>query len=240
MIQFSPMRGVALGGAACAASALLAYAVRGRSSTLLAPSVYRGSRHRRAIALTFDDGPSEGTCRLLETLNRLGAPATFFVCGMNVKRLPEVARATALEGHEIGNHSYSHPALYLRSQSFICEELSAAQSIIAETTGEAPTLFRAPFGARWFGLREAQRRLNLLGVMWTVLGLDWKLPADRIARRILSGVANGGIICLHDGRGLAHRPDIGETLEAVERIVPALQSRGFTFETVSQLLCPTN
>src|SRR6266478_398525 len=85
-----PMRRVALGGAACAASALLAYAVRGRSSTMLAPSVYRGSRRRRAIALTFDDGPSEGTGRLLDLLNRLQIPATFFVCGVNVRRLPQV------------------------------------------------------------------------------------------------------------------------------------------------------
>src|SRR5882724_9036144 len=117
------MRGVALGGSACAACALTAYAVRGRSSTLLAPSVYRGSRQRRSIALTFDDGPSEGTNQLLEILNRLGAPATFFVCGMNVQRLPQVVRATAAAGHEIGNHTYSHPALYLRSHRFISEEL---------------------------------------------------------------------------------------------------------------------
>jgi len=234
------MRGVALGGAACGASALLAYAVRGRSSTLLAPSVYRGPRHRRSIALTFDDGPSEGTNQLLDILDRFNTPATFFVCGMNVQRLPAVVRSTAEAGHEIGNHSYSHPALYFRSQAFIANELSAAQSIIADTTGTAPRLFRAPFGVRWFGLREAQRRLNLLGVMWTVLGRDWKLSADRIASRILRQADNGAIICLHDGRGVGRNPQIGETLDAVARLIPALKSRGFTFETVTQLLCPIN
>src|SRR5437762_11026681 len=108
MCYNSPMRGVALGGAACAACALMAYAVRGRSSALLAPSVYRGSRRRRSIALTFDDGPSESTGRLLDLLHKLQIPATFFVCGMNVRRLPEVLRAAAAAGHEIGNHSYSH------------------------------------------------------------------------------------------------------------------------------------
>ena len=234
------MRGVALGGAACAACALMAYAVRGRSSSLLAPSVYRGSRQRRSIALTFDDGPSEGTNQLLEILNRHNAPATFFVCGMNVMRLPEVVRSAVAAGHEIGNHSHSHPALYLRSQSFISSELRAAQSAIVQATGAAPTLFRAPFGARWFGLRKAQRELNLRGVMWTVLGLDWKLTADRIARRVLDRVNNGAIICLHDGRGVRPDPDIRETLAALERIVPVLQSRGFTFQTVTQLLCPNN
>jgi peptidoglycan-N-acetylglucosamine deacetylase len=234
------MHGIALGGAACAASTLLAYSVRGRSSSLLAPSVYRGSRHRRAIALTFDDGPSEGTNQLLETLNRLETPATFFVCGLNVKRLPEVVRATVAAGHEIGNHSYSHPALYFRSPGFISGELAAAQSAIADATGRAPSLFRAPFGARWFGLREAQRKLDLLGVMWTVLGRDWKLPAADIARRVEARTNNGAIICLHDGRGVERNPGIGETLEAVKRLIPALRSRGFTFETVTQLLCPTN
>ena len=234
------MRRVALGGAVCAASALMAYAVRGRSSTLLAPSVYRGPRDRRAIALTFDDGPSEGTYGLLDLLNRLAVPATFFVCGMNVRRLPQALRDTAAAGHEIGNHSYSHPRLYFRSESFICDELSAAQSIIAETVGTAPSLFRAPFGARWFGLREAQRRLDLLGVMWTALGRDWKLPAEGIVRRLLARSCNGAILCLHDGRGVTRNPDIAQTVEAVGRLVPALQARGFKFETVTQLLCPTN
>jgi peptidoglycan/xylan/chitin deacetylase (PgdA/CDA1 family) len=218
----------------------MGYAVRGRSSTLLGPSVYRGCRNRRSIALTFDDGPSEGTNQLLEILNQYRTPATFFVCGMNVQRLPGVTRAAAAAGHEIGNHTYSHAALYLRSSRFIASELNAAQSIIAETTGNAPRLFRAPFGARWFGLREAQRQSSLLGVMWTVLGRDWTLPAGRIERRVLAGVENGAIICLHDGRGVSANPDISVTLEAVGRLIPVLQSRGFTFETVSQLLCPTN
>src|SRR5437899_11119351 len=100
------MRGVALAGSACAC-ALMAYAVRGRSSTWLAPSVYRGSRRRRSIALTFDDGPREGTNQLLQLLNRYQAPATFFVSGMNVKRLPAVGRAVPAAGHAIGTHSYS-------------------------------------------------------------------------------------------------------------------------------------
>jgi peptidoglycan/xylan/chitin deacetylase (PgdA/CDA1 family) len=230
----------ALGGVVCAACASMGYAVRGRSSTWLGPSVYHGCRDRRSIALTFDDGPSEGTNQLLDILNQYRTPATFFVCGKNVQRLPGAARDVAAAGHEIGNHTYSHPALYFRRSRFIDDELSAAQSIIADTTGNTPALFRAPFGARWFGLREAQRRLKLLGVMWTVVGRDWKLPAERIERRILAGAENGAIICLHDGRGVSAKPDISATLKAVGRLIPVLQSRGFTFETVSQLLCPIN
>lgn len=224
----------------CAASALMAYAVRGRSSTVFGPSVYRGPASRRAVALTFDDGPSEGTPELLEILREHRVQATFFVCGMNVARLPEVARSVAAGGHELGNHSWSHPMFSFRTSAFIHSELAQTQNVIEETTGQLPSLFRAPFGVRWFGVGNAQRSLRLLGVMWTVIGLDWKLRADAIAARVLHGTSGGGIICLHDGRGVTQKPDTRETLTAVRRIIPALRSQGYSFETVSQLLCPTN
>lgn len=229
-----------MGGVVCAASAVAGYAVRGRSSAIFGPSVYRGSAVRRAVALTFDDGPSEGTSELLELLDRYKARATFFQCGHNVLRLPSIARAVRKAGHEIGNHSYSHPAFHFRSPGFILKELGQAQSAIRDVTGSVPTLFRAPFGIRWFGLRRAQRELGLLGVMWTVIGRDWKYPAARVASRVLNHAQCGAIICLHDGRELVPRPDIGVTLQAVRQILPALRERGFRFQTVSQLICPTN
>ena len=87
---------------------------------------------------------------------------------------------------------------------------------------------------------RAQRRLNLTGVMWTVIGYDWSRKADEVVRRIASRVSNGAIVCLHDGRELRAKPDIGVTVEAVRRLVPMLLERGYRFETVSTLLCPTN
>jgi peptidoglycan/xylan/chitin deacetylase (PgdA/CDA1 family) len=92
---------------------------------------------------------------------------------------------------------------------------------------------------RWFGLRAAQRRLTLMGVMWTVIGNDWRWPATRISRLLLDRAANGGIMCLHDGRELRRAPDIRATIDAVEYVIPVLKERGFHFETVSQILCPT-
>ena len=86
----------------------------------------------------------------------------------------------------------------------------------------------------------AQRRLNLLGVMWTVIGCDWKLKAEPIFKRVVTRTENGAIICLHDGRELEARPDIGDTIEAVKRLIPALETQGYRFETVSQLICPRN
>lgn len=233
------MWGAAAGAVACASAGALAYGVRGRSSTMFGPSVYRGDRRRRSVALTFDDGPSPATPHLLEILARLGVRATFFVCGMHVRRLPGVLRETVAAGHEIGNHTDTHASLYLRSGGFILNELVRAQQTIAEVTERTPRLFRAPYGARWFGLREAQRRLHLLHVMWTVIGSDWRLPGRQVAAGVTGAVSSGGIICLHDGRERAVAPDISNTIDAIQVIVPALLDQGYRFETVGELLCPT-
>lgn len=229
--------GAVIGAAAgVLAAGGLAYAVRGRSSKIFAPSVYHGDRSRPSIALTFDDGPSESTPALLEILGRHRVPATFFMCGQNVRRCPQIAREVAAAGHEIGNHTDSHPYLNFRSPEFIYGELARAQETIHGTTGCTPTLFRAPYGVRWFGLRSAQRRLNLLGVMWTVIGRDWKWPAASVARLVLRRTRNGSILCLHDGRATERAPDIRSTLDAVADVIPILKERGFEFETVSRML----
>src|SRR6202163_4908947 len=232
--------GTLIGGTAevLAAGGLLAYAVRGRSSTAFGPSVYHGNRDRRAIALTFDDGPSESTPALLQILAHHNGAATFFMCGKNVERLPEIARSVAAAGHEIGNHTDSHPRLDFCSRDFIYRELASAQEKIVRHTGATPCLFRAPYGVRWFGLKSAQERLGLLGVMWGTIGRDWKWPASRVTKLFLDRARAGDIFCLHDGKRTEPSPDIGVTLEAVEAMIPALKERGLRFETVSQILCP--
>jgi peptidoglycan/xylan/chitin deacetylase (PgdA/CDA1 family) len=222
-----------------ASAAFLAWAVRGRSSSVFGKSYWRGPRTSPEIALTFDDGPSEGTPEILEVLARHRVPATFFQCGANVERLPAIAREVRSAGHEIGNHSHTHPLLCFRSPAFIEDELRRAQDAIARHTGAAPVWFRAPFGVRWFGLGGAQRRLGLTSVMWSTIGYDWSLKADAVVGRMSGSVANGAILCLHDGRELRARPDIGATVEAVRRLVPLLLDRGYKFETVGRLLCPT-
>lgn len=224
---------------ACTTTGVLAYGVRGRSSSLIAPSVCRGSADRRAIALTFDDGPSPATPRLLEILEKYGAKATFFECGVNVRRQPQIARAVSDAGHEIGNHTDTHRLLSLRSTDVIRREMSRAQDAIRDTTGFTATLFRAPYGVRWFGMRQAQSELGLTGVMWTAIGLDWKLDGAAVSRRLLRSVKNGAILCLHDGRGISTQPDVTSTIEAVRTMIPFLLDQGFRLETVSQLLCPT-
>jgi len=221
-----------------------AYSIAGRSSQVFGPSVYRGPGSRRSLALTFDDGPSEGSLPLIDYLAQQNIKGTFFECGLNVRRHPQISRAIHDAGHEIGNHTYSHPCLCprlawnlnLHTPSFIDEEFSAAQRVIQDETGVTPTLLRAPYGLRWYGIGSVQKHLGLLGVMWTVIGRDWEWPADRIANRILRKAAPGGIICLHDGRGVRPHPDISEMLAALRQIVPVLKDQGYSFETVSALL----
>jgi peptidoglycan/xylan/chitin deacetylase (PgdA/CDA1 family) len=182
--------------------------------------------------------------RLIEYLAAEAIHATFFQCGQNVERHPGIARAIRDAGHEIGNHTYSHARLfpsigrrlYWPTAALMAREVARAQNLIEKETGVTPRLFRAPYGLRWWGLDAAQKQFDLLGVMWTVIGHDWEWPADRVARRVLRKTAPGGIICLHDGRDIQPSPDVSEMLKAVRQIVPVLKSKGYEFETVSELL----
>jgi peptidoglycan/xylan/chitin deacetylase (PgdA/CDA1 family) len=236
---------LAAGAVLGAGGAFLAWAVRGRSALVFGPSVWRGNCDRRALALTFDDGPSESTPRILEILEHYGVSATFFQIGVNVERLPAVARSVCQAGHAIGNHSYSHPFFChprsgLRPGRFIEQELRRAQEAIGQHAGARPNWFRAPYGVRWFGLPKALERLRLTGVMWSVIGYDWKRPADAVVDRVAGHVSPGAIVCLHDGRELRAKPDIGATVEAVRRLVPLLLDQGYKFESLDELLCPKN
>jgi peptidoglycan/xylan/chitin deacetylase (PgdA/CDA1 family) len=236
-------QGVLAASAGAAIIGSMAWAVRGRSSSIFGPSIHRGARGRKAIALTFDDGPSDGTLQLLDILASYRVPATFFQVGQNILRAPELSHAVRSAGHEIGNHSQTHPLCALKPPTFIADEFRRAQDTIIHAAEVTPTLMRAPFGVRWFGFREMQQRLGLTGVMWTIIGRDWLLDGPAIAQRVLSAGdrLDGGIICLHDGRGVEPNRPITSTLEAVRRIIPELLERGYHFETISNLCqSPTN
>lgn len=219
-----------------AGAAWLAWAARGRSSSVFGPSVWRGPSNVRAVALTFDDGPSPQTAQLAGVLDRARVRATFFSCGVNVRRYPEITRALVASGHEIGNHSDTHARFWLRSASFIRSEIARAQETIAEAAGRAPVWFRAPYGVRWFGVGAAQREFGLRGAMWTVIGCDWKLDSAAVSERIVRHAVNGAILCLHDGRETAASPDISNTVAAVRDLVPRLLDAGYEFRTLTELM----
>ena len=230
------MTGFTAGAVMGGLSAAAAYGSLSKSSQLFGPSVYRGAGRKKTVALTFDDGPSEGTLHLLDYLDKANVKATFFQCGMNVKRLPAIAGQVAAAGHQLGNHSFSHPRLPFKSREFIEREFTETQKIIAFETGVKPMLLRPPYGFRWAGLRAVQEKLSLLNVLWTVIGNDWAWPSERVIRHVLRRSTPGGIVCLHDGRAIESKPDISATLSAVKTIIPILKDKGYQFQTVSELL----
>lgn len=220
------------------AVAVAAYAVNGRSSTLLAPSLWRGPQDRRALSLTFDDGPSESTPRLLDLLDSHNVKATFFLLGVNVLRLPRIAREILRRGHEIGSHGFAHPYYHLCTPAQVYDDIVAGQFVVEDTLGFSPWLFRPPYGLRWPGMRQAQYDCGTVGVQWSIMPKDWDWPPERIAQYLVERLHPGAVICLHDGRKLEVNPRIHNTLTAVRAFLlhPALD--GFTLDTVTDLFLP--
>ena len=146
-----------------------------------------GSRDRRVVALTFDDGPDpERTPALLDTLRALEVPATFFLLGNKVDAHPELAARIARDGHEIGNHTYSHPYLPLEAIAHGRAELAATDAAIERATGITPALARPPYGGRSPRNVRAIQRAGKRVVLWDVNSFDWKGAARRRGRRARS------------------------------------------------------
>jgi peptidoglycan-N-acetylglucosamine deacetylase len=221
----------------CAAA--LAYACIIPSSKVFAPVVNRGPAESRSAVLTFDDGPAPPfTGQVLDILARHGISATFFLCGKNVESYPGLARRIVREGHTIGNHTYSHPFLFGRSRRFIAGEIDRAQEAIERITGVRPTLFRPPYGARWFGLMPVLRERRLKMVMWSVMGFDWKYQARAIIRAATSRLHSGAVILLHDGHEQppAAGIDQSSTVEALPAIIEAATRSGLNFVPIERFI----
>ena len=183
------------------------------------------------VALTFDDGPNPTlTPRLLEILAKHNVKVTFFVLGECAHANPEVLKREKAEGHEIANHSWSHPNLAKMSDEGVRGQLQRTQDIITQLTGTKPTLMRPPYGA--FSERQKRWAADTFGykvILWAVDPLDWKRPGPSVvAKRIISQTRPGYIILMHD----IHPGSI----DAVPQILEGLQAKGFKFVTVSQLL----
>ena len=195
------------------------------------PTVTRGSTSKPVIALTFDDGPHPTlTPKLLDILAEKKVKATFYVLGQRVAQYPALAKRIRREGHELGNHSWSHANLASRSDSVMLDELKRTGDVIRKATGKRPTTMRPPYGA----LTERQRRLvfkklRLPTIMWTVDSLDYtRTSSASITQRIKRRTGNGAIILGHD----IHE----RTIRAMPATIDALKAKGFRFVTVSKLI----
>jgi peptidoglycan/xylan/chitin deacetylase (PgdA/CDA1 family) len=202
-----------------------------KASGRAAPSGSGGTDCRRAkcVALTFDDGPVAGTADLLDLFRKEGVRATFFPVGTNVRAHPELIRRMKAEGHEVGNHTWSHPQLNRLSASRIRDEISRTNDAVVKADGRKPTLLRPPYGATNDQVRSAAAALGVAQILWSVDPLDWR---DRnstiVTQRVLANTRSGSIVLSHDIHAT--------TRAAYPRIVSELKKRGFTFVTVSDLL----
>ncbi len=183
------------------------------------------------VAMTFDDGPSATlTPKLLDLLAAHHMKATFFVVGQNAAEHPEILKRAFREGHEIANHSWSHPNLGKMGDDAVRRELQKTDDAIRAAIGTRPTLMRPPYGSitahqkTWFHEAFGYRI-----IIWDVDPLDWKRPGPSVVRnRIVSEARPGSIILAHD----IHPP----TIEAMPETFDQLEAKGFKFVTVSELL----
>ena len=193
--------------------------------------VARVDTEERLVALTFDDGPDPThTPRVLAALDHHQVKATFFMVGRNVERYPDVAREVLRRGHEIGNHSYSHPKLVLMSPRRVREEVERTDALLREIGVSGEIHFRPPHAAKFIVLPYVLMQMRKLSVLGDVDPEEWKRPSAAVmTESILRQVRPGSIIGLHDPMGV-------ETLRTLENILPALTARGYRVETVSALV----
>lgn len=192
--------------------------------------IYKVERQEPWIAFSFDaTWGTENTDRLLEILARYGVKTTFFLAGNWVEEYPEYVRKIAEAGHEIGNHSYAHGHMASMSEYQIRQDLERNGQLIQRLIGTKPTLFRPPFGEYNDRLIQVAEEMGLYTVQWSIDSLDWKdLSADAMVERVLKGLGPGEIVLFHNAG--KHTP------EAVERLIPEIQGRGYRIVPVGELI----
>lgn len=184
----------------------------------------------KCVALTFDDGPTPFTDRLLRILRDNDAQATFFLIGNKVARDPASARRIADAGMEIGGHTWEHPNMTTIPQRDIPSQLGKATQAIAAATGKAPTLYRPAGGLSDDAVRAEAGRQGLAEILWDVIPFDWINDANTAATRymLMTQIKPGSVVLLHD--------TYSSTVDLVEQFIPVLKANGYHLVTVSHLL----
>jgi peptidoglycan/xylan/chitin deacetylase (PgdA/CDA1 family) len=193
-----------------------------------APQARVDCRKQKCVALTFDDGPVPDTTKVLDMLKAKNAKATFFLLGMQVVQYPEIVKRQAAEGHELGNHTYSHAKLQGAPAATVLTEINRTQNAIQQASGKAPILLRPTYGYTDKQLDGICLQHKLSEVLWSVDPVDWKdRDSKKIADRVVTQAQAGGIIILHDVKPT--------TVAAVPDILNKLSQKGFVFVTISEI-----
>jgi peptidoglycan/xylan/chitin deacetylase (PgdA/CDA1 family) len=203
----------------------------GRTFTSLPPGT-------KQISLTYDDGPNDPhTLRLLEVLAKHNIRATFFLIGRYVQQRPDIAREVVKAGHVVGNHTFTHPLLTIKSGVEIRQELSACRFALQDAIGAHSNLFRPPFGGRRPAVLRIARQLGLEPVMWNVTGYDWNAPpSTEIEQKVTKQIRGGDVILLHDGGHKQMGADRSQTVLATDQLIARYKSEGFKFVTIPEMM----
>lgn len=188
----------------------------------------------KKIAITFDDGPHPVyTPEILSILSEYDVRATFFVVGENAEWYPDLVRRELAEGHEIGNHTYSHANLRKSGYDAVMSEILDMENAVYENTEYRCHLLRPPGGLYGDPVCHAAEMLDYTVILWSIDTRDWAhTPRKKIVDTVLDQVKSGDIILFHDYIGGGDSP----TPDALRAIIPELLDRGYRFVTVSELL----
>lgn len=185
------------------------------------------------VALTFDDGPSKYTPRIVQLLEQYGGRATFFMVGNRVNNFREAVEAVAQQGSEIATHTWSHPKLPSLSRGSIETELSKSIRAMSDVSGLPVTLMRPPYGSINGDVRGVCGNMGLMIIRWSVDTRDWETKsANKTYQAIMESVKDGSIILCHD--------IVPSTAEAMELVIPELIRQGYQLVTVTELLQHSN
>lgn len=193
-------------------------------------SIFYNRAAGNKVAITFDDGLfAKKTPKILEILDEYDARATFFALGRYVRQNPDLAKSVLSQGSELGSHSWYHDKQTAKTSEARAEDYALVSRAFTEAAGAPPYLFRAPYGAINDDIKSELAEQNMLSVLWSVDTEDWRAKsADQVYRAVMDNVAPGDIILLHENGKY--------TIEALPRIIEALQAKGYELVTVSELI----
>ena len=197
--------------------------------------IYGVETDKKRIAISFDAAwGNDDTATLIKILKKYDVPATFFVVGAWVDKYPESVMELSNAGHQIQNHSNTHPYMTHLPKTKMLDEIATCNSKIEKLTGVKPTLFRPPYGDYDNLVIEAVEQNDMYAIQWSVDSLDWKenATADSIYNRVTSKVKPGSIILMHN--------DAEHTPEALPRILDTLKKAGYEFVYISDLIYKDN
>lgn len=194
------------------------------------PVIYRKKTDIRKIAITFDDGPTDFTPKVLDLLEKYNAKATFFCFGKQIEKYPDICRRIYSEKHQLGNHSYSHSNSFgFFSAEKVREELQKTALLLQEITGEKNHYFRPPFGVTNPHIAKAIKELKHQVIGWDIRSLDTLIgDENKILKRITNKLKPGSIILLHDTSD--------KTIRVLEQLLLTLQKENYQMITINKLL----